>query len=289
MPNPLFGERVAQNMWRLAPKRLLSRMIGWGARRKVPHRLQISQLRTHATAYRFYCAEAEHPVECFDRLQAFSRRFGHGVYPIPADEQVVFAPSAGAICKVRRATEGKRLDAKGSFFTLRTLLADKNIATRLTGGHYVRIYFSTHDYHRVHFPLSVDIVTWSYIPGKFFPVGYRSVKIEPGLFAKIERFVTVVDSQAGRYAVVMVAAVGVGHITSSYDAEVATYDGGFSKESVRRKQFSPPKPIQRGQKLGISNLGSAFIAIFEPGRIELNDLVPCSQIAMGAPVGRIIV
>jgi phosphatidylserine decarboxylase len=119
-------------------------------------------------------------------------------------------------------------------------------------------------------------------------VGSRSVRREPGLFAKNERFVTIVDGTAGRYALVMVAAVGVGHITASYDPEVATHDGGFAKGSVRRKTFDPPVSVERGQELGIFNLGSTTIAIFEAGRVELGELFPNAQIEMGTPVGRII-
>jgi phosphatidylserine decarboxylase len=86
----------------------------------------------------------------------------------------------------------------------------------------------------------------------------------------------------------MVAAVGVGHITASYDPEVATHAGGFANGSVRHKTFDPPIKIDRGQELGIFNLGSTTITIFEPGGVELSELVSNEQIEMGTPVGRII-
>ena len=86
----------------------------------------------------------------------------------------------------------------------------------------------------------------------------------------------------------MVAAVGVGHITASYDPEVATHDGGFAKGMERHKSFAPPIPVACGQELGIFNLGSTTITIFEPGRIELGELVSDAQIEMGTPVGRMI-
>jgi phosphatidylserine decarboxylase len=86
----------------------------------------------------------------------------------------------------------------------------------------------------------------------------------------------------------MVAAVGVGHITASYDPEVATHDGGFSNGSVRHRRLSTPIPIERGQELGIFNLGSTTIALFERGRVALDDLACDQQMRMGEPVGRII-
>lgn len=288
MSNLSFGERVAQNAWRLAPKRFLSSVIGWGARRRLPGLLGRSLVGTYARTYGLNTAEAEHPLAHYPSLQAlFTRRLALGVRAMPEDSASVVAPSDGTVCEAGVASQGKLLEAKGSAFTLAELLADEGLASRLSGGPYVVIYLSPRDYHRVHFPLAGEIVAWTHIPGKLFPVGPRSVRRECGLFARNERFVTVVDSPWGRYAVVMVAAVGVGHITAAYDPEVATHDGGFAKKGVRAKRFETPIPVKRGQELGIFNLGSTTVTIFEPGRIQLAELPSDSPIAMGRPVGRV--
>jgi phosphatidylserine decarboxylase len=289
MPNLSFGERIAQSAWRLAPKRLLSGMIGWGAERKLPRPLQNTLLRSYAKAYGLDCSEAEHPIEHYLSLQAFfTRRLALAARPIQSDEDAIIAPSDGTICEAGLAIAGKLLEAKGSVFTLQALLADDNLAARLVGGPYLVIYLSPRDYHRVHFPASGKVVAWSHVPGKLFPVGSRSVRRECGLFARNERFITIVEGPLGRYAVVMVAAVGVGHITASYDPEVATHDGGFANGSIRHKIFDTPITIVRGQELGIFSLGSTTITIFEPGRVELSELVSDAQIKMGSLVGRIM-
>jgi phosphatidylserine decarboxylase len=107
------------------------------------------------------------------------------------------------------------------------------------------------------------------------------------LFAINERFVTIIDSPAGTVALVMVAAVGVGHITASYDPEVATHARKFANGNVRKKEFTSPIDIERGDEIGIFNLGSTTIVVFEPGRIRLNDLLVGSPVRMGASIGRI--
>ena len=290
MPNLSLGERVVRTTWRMAPKGLISRVIGWGARRELPRRLQTSVLRSYARAYRLDPSEAEHPIDRYGSLQAFfTRRLAAGLRPMPADEGLAVAPSDGTICAAGLATAGKLLEAKGSLFTLQALLADDALAATFTGGPYLVIYLSPRDYHRVHFPVGGKVVSWSHIPGQLFPVGSRSVKREPGLFARNERFVTIIEGPAGRCAVVMVAAVGVGHITASYDAEVAMHDGGCAAGTVRRRSFDVPPAIERGQELGVFNLGSTTVTIFEPGRVELHNLVSNVQIKMGSPVGRILV
>lgn len=289
MSNLTFGERVVRTAWRLAPKRLLSHAIGWSARRVLPRRLQSRVLRSYARSYGLDLEEAEHAIHDYASVQdLFVRRLVTGARPMPTDPAVVVAPSDGRICDAGVATMGKLLEAKGSLFTLSDLLADDTLAQRLTGGAYVVVYLSPRDYHRVHFPVAGKVVGWTHIPGKLFPVGDASVKREPGLFARNERFVTIIDGPAGRCAVVMVAAVGVGHITVSYDPDVATHGRGFATHSVRRRVFDHGAAVERGQELGIFNLGSTTVTIFEPGRVELSDLIANNPIKMGAPVGRIL-
>ena len=60
---------------------------------------------------------------------------------------------------------------------------------------------------------------------------------EPGLFTRNERFVTLIEGGGGFAAVVMVAAVGVGHITAAYDADVATHDARSSARRVRHRVY----------------------------------------------------
>lgn len=288
MSNLSFGERVAQNAWRLAPKRMLSSMIGWSARRRLPGALGRSLVRAYARSYGLNTAEAEHPLGDYASLQAlFTRRLAQGARSMPEGPDAIVAPSDGTICDAGVASDGRLLAAKGSAFTLAQLLADETLAARLAGGPYVVIYLSPRDYHRVHFPAAGKVVSWTHVPGKLFPVGPRSVRRECGLFARNERFITVVDSPCGWYAVVMVAAVGVGHITAAYDDDVATHDGGFGKKDVRHKRFEEPISVERGQELGVFNLGSTTVTIFEPGRIQLSPLPSDSSVAMGRLIGRI--
>jgi phosphatidylserine decarboxylase len=192
------------------------------------------------------------------------------------------------VCDSGVVLAGKLLEAKGSVFTLSDLLADGELAARLEGGPYLVTYLSPRDYHRVHAPVSGKIAGWTHIPGRLFPVGSRSVARETGLFARNERFVTVIDGAAGLSVVVMVAAVGVGHIMASYDPEVATHARGFSTGGVRRKRFADPPRVIRGDELGVFNLGSTTIAVFEPGHVVLEELAVGSTVRMGSAVGRLV-
>jgi phosphatidylserine decarboxylase len=284
-----FGDRVARSAWRVTPQRALSEIIGWGARCNLPGSVRASFLRSFARKYGIDVAEAEKPIEEYSGLQEFfTRRLRPGARPIEATPEAVVSPADGTVVDRGVINDGRLVDAKGTAFTLEDLLADAELAAALDGGSFDVTYLSPRDYHRVHAPASGRIVAWHYIPGKLFPVNESSVRREPGLFAKNERFVTVIDGEAGRCAVVMVAAVGVGHITASYDPEVATHAADFAGGDIAHKRFEVPPEIRRGGELGVFNLGSTTIVIFQPGRVVLDALPPGSTTRMGQRMGRIV-
>jgi phosphatidylserine decarboxylase len=284
-----FGERVARSVWRMTPQKALSQIIGWGATRSLPGPLRAAFLRSFARKYGIDVGEAEKPIEQYSGLQEFfTRRLRPDARPLPLDPRVAVSSADGTIIEAGTVTTGMLLDAKDAGFTLGGLLADDEAAQRFDGGAYLATYLSPRDYHRVHAPVGGKVVAWHHVPGRLFPVNDRSVAREPGLFSKNERFVTLIEGQEGGLcAVVMVAAVGVGHVTASYDPEVSTHGRGFSSGAVRHRRFEVPVPIARGQELGIFNLGSTTILVFEPGSVSLDPLPRGASIRMGAPIGRL--
>jgi phosphatidylserine decarboxylase len=91
----------------------------------------------------------------------------------------------------------------------------------------------------------------------------------------------------GLCAVVMVAAIGVGHVTASYDDEVATHARRFVRAAVRNRRYDQPRPIARGEELGIFHLGSTTVTVFQPGKVELSPAQPGDVVKMGAGIGRV--
>lgn len=243
-------------------------------------------LTRFARAYGIDISEAEKPIEQYTGFDDFfTRRLVSGARPIDAVPGRVISPADGTVVESGLVTQGKLLQAKGVLFGLSELLADPDAASRLEGGAYVITYLSPKDYHRVHAPVSGRVLGWHHIPGTLFTVSARGVVREPGLFVRNERFVTLIESEGALVAVVMVAAVGVGHVTVSYDPEVATHGVRFLRAAVRHRRYDVPKPIEKGAELGIFHLGSTTIAVFEPGRVELDPLSPGAAVKMGMGIG----
>jgi phosphatidylserine decarboxylase len=282
-------DRAARAIWRILPKGALSGAIGWGASRHLPARFRVGLLSHFARNYGIDMAEAEKPLaeyRGFDEF--FTRRLRPGARPIDAQPDSVISPADGTVVDCGTVSAGRLIQAKGVFFELSELLADEAAAARLEGGAYLITYLSPRDYHRVHSPVDGRVVGWIHVPGSLFSVNGKSVLREPGLFTRNERFITLIEGPCGLAAVVMVAAVGVGHVTASYDAEVATHDARFVRASVRRRTYDAPRAIARGEELGVFHLGSTTIVVFEPGKVALSPHAPGSATRMGASVGRVL-
>jgi phosphatidylserine decarboxylase len=284
-----FSDRARRSMWRMVPKRAVSEAISWGVSLGIPGRLRTLMLTRFAGIYGIDISEAEKPIteyEGFDEF--FTRKLRPGARPIDDAPGRVVSPADGVVVEAGLATAGKMLQAKGSDFDLASLLDDAEAAARLEGGAYVITYLSPKDYHRVHSPVSGHVVGWRHVPGTLFSVNADNIRREPGLFVRNERFITLIEMDGGGLvAVVMVAAVGVGHVTASYDPEVATHRPEFQQAALRHRQYDQPKAIGRGDELGIFHLGSTTIVVFQPGRVELDALASSASVKMGVGIGRV--
>ncbi len=276
-------------MWRMVPKRAVSGAISWGVSLGIPAPLRTLMLSRFARIYGIDVTEAEKPISEYAGFdEFFTRKLRPGARPIDELPGRVISPADGTIVECGLATAGKLLQAKGSHFDLASLLDDAQAAQRLEGGAYLITYLSPKDYHRVHSPVGGRVVGWRHVPGTLFSVGAASIRREPELFVRNERFITLIEMDGGGLvAVVMVAAVGVGHVTVSYDPEVATHRSEFFRAALRHRQYDDPKPIRRGEELGIFHLGSTTIVVFEPGRVELDALAAGASVKMGVGIGRV--
>jgi phosphatidylserine decarboxylase len=284
-----FSDRAARSVWRILPKRALSGAIGWGASRGLPASLRVAVLSRFAKSYGIDVDEAEKPLGEYSGVDDFfTRKLRPDARPIDPSPGRVLAPADGTIVECGTVSKGHLIQAKGMLFSLSELLADEEAARQLEGGSYLITYLSPKDYHRVHAPVGGRVIGWHHIPGSLFTVNAKSVLREPGLFTRNERFVTLIQGDAGLAAVVMVAAVGVGHITAAYDPEVATHRTDFARAAVRHRRYDTPKPIARGGEVGTFHLGSTSIVIFEPGRVVLDPQSPGGSTKMGVAIGRIM-
>lgn len=280
-------DRAYIDALRWAPKGLFSLGVGWAARRHVPRPLRATLYRRFANAVGANLEEVDRPLADFKTFDAFfTRPLPPGARPIEGegDDDIVVSPCDGVLSEVGLSEGGRMIQCKGRDYTVRGLLADEGEARDFVGGAYATIYLAPRNYHRVHAPTGHAVTGYRHVPGAFFPVNAPSVSQVSGLFTINERLISYLDGPLGRVAVVMVAAMGVGHMTVSYDSVETHRVPAGGPGSVRT--YVDPKPLAKGAELGMFHLGSTVVLLFQPGRVTLTGLERGRPIRLGEILGR---
>jgi phosphatidylserine decarboxylase len=103
----------------------------------------------------------------------------------------------------------------------------------------------------------------------------------PRLFARNERVLTLFESAAGRFALVLVGALNVGSIATVWAGDIAP--------STRRRIARLPAidlQLAKGVELGRFNMGSTVILLFENRRVAWEaGLQRGAVVRLGARIG----
>jgi phosphatidylserine decarboxylase len=275
-------DRLAFGALGLLPKNLWSRAVGAVAYAKLPRPIARASISMFARAYDIDVGEAAESIEDFRTLGAFfTRRLRSGARPIDRRPGLAVSPADGHILNSGRITDGELIQAKGRRFTVADLLGPEE-GELFRNGHWVTVYLSPQDYHRVHHPVEGRLVRSRYVPGHLWPVNRIGVECVDDLFCVNERVITIVDSPVGRVASVMVGATSVGHITVSHDPELHSNHG----QAAHTRDYDVPATVQRGGELGVFHLGSTVIVVFADPEVELEALAPGAAVRVGEGIAR---
>jgi phosphatidylserine decarboxylase len=201
--------------------------------------------------------EAAAPHGCYRSFDAFFvRSLREGTRPI-SDAKIV-SPCDGVISASGPIDDGARLFVKGRPYDVGELLGQPELSRDYVGGHYVVIYLSPRDYHRVHSPIDGLIHRVLAIPGDCFPVNSLGERCVPQLLIRNRRVTFFMEPDDGKpMAVIMVGAFIVGRITvnalGDYDLSKGQHDLGAGLR------------VQRGDEIGAFHLGSTVVLLAQPG------------------------
>ncbi|HET6586208.1 MAG TPA: archaetidylserine decarboxylase [Oleiagrimonas sp.] len=211
----------------------------------------------------------------------FTRELRTGARTVPTDPDAIACPADGRISQAGRIREGRILQAKGQDFSVAELLADEEAAAHYRDGHFVTVYLSPRDYHRVHMPLSGQLRHTTHIPGRIFSVAPAAVASIPRLFARNERLACHFQGEHGPFVVVMVGAMLVSSISTVWDGLVVPPYAG----SITHRDASENAPhLSRASQMGRFNMGSTVIVLL-PSEARLEPFQPEQHVQMGQRLG----
>ncbi len=275
----IAGQLGAQG-FRLLPTNTISRAWGHVTRRPASRHL----IRPFARAFGVNLAEAELPPSGYDTLNAFfTRRLRPGARPFDPDPRTLVSPVDGRVAAWGDCRQDRLLQVKGVEYTLFGLLRDGPMAARFEDGLYATLYLSPRDYHRVHAPLPLSVTGIGYMPGSLLPVNPPSVRWVDQLYTLNERVAVYADSPAGCVAVVLVGAHCVGSIRLAFHDFVTNRPG----IGPRRLAFERPIELRKGDELGVFEMGSTVVVLFERGRVEARLGPPGEPVRLGQTLGKV--
>ncbi len=204
--------------------------------------------------------------------------------PIAGNAQAIVSPADGLMAQCGHIKDDKIIQAKGHDYTVQDLLANDPIAKQFMHGNFATIYLAPKDYHRVHMPFAGTLQKMIYIPGKLFSVNTHAAENIPGVFARNERVVSIFQTEAGVMAVVLVGAMIVGGMETTWAGQIAP---PHSKQ-VQTTDYSsqPPITLAKGAEMGLFKLGSTVIVLFAPNAVNWDQSITIdSAVKFGQQIG----
>lgn len=247
------------------------------------------QMRWFVRKYDVNMNEAQQPIlEEFSHFNAFfTRELKPQARPVDASMNALISPVDGRVSQIGTIVEDQLYQAKGTSFSLDTLLGgDANRAKPFHGGNFATLYLSPRDYHRIHMPMDGRLTQMVYVPGRLFSVSPRTTRTVPALFARNERVVCLFETAHGPLAVVLVGAMFVasmetvweGVITPRHKRGIEIWD----YTSARTRNIE----LRKGDELGRFNMGSTVILALAENTVAWpKDLDADSPVKMGQRLG----
>jgi phosphatidylserine decarboxylase len=257
----MSGWPLSLQMMRLYPKKWGSTAIGWLAERPLPGWMRGALLGGFARQYAIDLAEAEYPVAAYPSFQAFfTRRLKPGLRPQEAPVPgALNSPVDAKIVACGRIEQGLAIQAKGLPYQVAELLKHDRNPGRFEGGHFLTLYLSPRDYHRIHVPLEGRVTAVSRVEGELWPVNDASTTHVPRLYERNRRATWIATGtgpdEGLEVAVVLVGATHVGGVLLEErwrENKALPADGGFQVQNL---------PCVPGEDLGTFQFGSTIVLL----------------------------
>lgn len=273
----------------LAPQHPLSRFSGWVAHIECP-KIKNFIISRFIRKYEVDLKDAEinDPALFPDFNSFFTRKLKASARPIAKEPHALASPCDGTIYQVGVIDAERSLQVKHAAFNVAELIGDSGTANTFNQGHYLITYLAPKDYHRVHIPASAQLQWMRYIPGKLFSVNFKTASHIPNLFSRNERVVMMFQTEKGPMIVILVGAMIVGSIHTTWAGMVAPSTADITTfhyaDSDKQRIF-----FQKGDEIGYFSLGSTVICLFPQNQIRFTDHLGTGQnIRMGEKIGEFI-
>lgn len=268
----------------LLPQHGLSRFAGWIANCKlawIKNRLIHGFIRHYDVDMSLALEENPHHYINFNHF--FTRALKPEMRPISTRPEDIVSPVDGYISQIGDINENQLIQAKKINYSLEALLAGSaKLATQFSGGTFASFYLAPKDYHRVHMPYPGELKEMIYVPGRLFSVNTKAATELPNLFVRNERVITLFSTAIGPMAVILVGAMLVASISTTWEGPIAPSSG---RHIYHWHYLDNKISLNKGQELGCFQLGSTVIALFAPNQMAWSSSISAQKVQFGQCIG----
>lgn len=284
MPKPLqaFTDRLKSWPLYVLPHHLVSRVVYKLTR--IESRFVPAAIGKFARLFNIDLNEASQPDPAHYKTfnEFFTRTLKDGARQISGNEQQFCSPVDGRISQLGPIHKGTLVQAKGHHYTVSDLLGGRAAdAETFATGSFATLYLSPRDYHRIHMPVTGELCSMHYIPGRLFSVAPHTVRVVPRLFARNERVVAIFNTSAGKMAMVLVGAINVAAIETVWAGLITP---PTNPKILYKDYDASSHTLQKGMEMGRFNMGSTVILLLENGAFK-PELTAGDPIRMGELLG----
>lgn len=257
----MTSKPISLQMLSFYPKKAGSFLVGWLSARKLPRSMRGLIFGAFAGHYGIDVSEAEKELKEYESLQEFfTRRLKKGArHQEKAVPGFINCPVDGRIIAYGKVEQGTLIQAKGLSYKVSELLQFIPGTDRFEGGHYLTIYLSPRDYHRIHVPLEGVVTAVSRVEGELWPVNNESTASVEKLYIKNRRAIWIAKGTGNddglEVAVVLVGATHVGGVIISdrwLEGHELAKNCGLKINGL---------PCRSGEDLGTFQFGSTVVLL----------------------------
>lgn len=220
---------------------------------------------SYAKKFKINQSEMKKPLNEYGNLhELFIRELKPGARNIHSEPNTVVSPVDGIIEDIGKIESTKNITVKGKVYSIEEMLDNHSILEKYINGLYMIIYLSPSHYHRIHSPISGQVMNQWKLGSKSYPVNQLGLKYGKSPLSKNYRVITEIKHKTGHVSMVKVGAMFVNSIETTHEGdelvkgkEMAYFTFGstvillFEKDTfLLAPNIKPPYNIKVGEKIG---------------------------------------
>ncbi|MBM6619662.1 phosphatidylserine decarboxylase [Bacillus suaedaesalsae] len=220
---------------------------------------------TFVKTYKINETEMLHPITEYGSLhELFTRQLNMVNRPVAIGDEIVVSPVDAVVEEFGSIDADQTFIAKGKSYSISEMLHRDEVKKKYINGIFLILYLSPSHYHRIHAPISGDIIgQWS-LGTSSYPVNNWGITYGKSPFTKNYRVISEVVKDDSHLAIVKVGAMFVNGIELTHEGD----------------------KIKKGEEIGFFEFGSTIILLFEKDSFTLNPSIHKKMdILVGQPLG----